>query len=109
VAHRVRNGARFTIIWAISHHPNVVRLGVRYYDTSERKWRKFHPDFIVKTEDGFYLVETKGREEIQVPDKNAAARKWCECVSEAIGVGWRYLYLRSGDWSGKESLKACKG
>jgi type III restriction enzyme len=96
------------VVSFIKNVPNVVGLGVRYYDTSEKKWRKFYPDFIVKTEGGFYLVETKGREEIQVPDKNAAARKWCECVSEATGVGWRYLYLRSGDWSGKESLKACK-
>jgi len=81
---------------------------VRYYDTSKRKWSKFHPDFIVKTENGFYLVETKGREEIQVPDKNAAARKWCEVVSKATGARWCYLYLRDGDWSGEENLKDCE-
>lgn len=96
------------VVSFIKNIPHVVRLQITYYDTRERKWRKFHPDFLVKAEDGFYLVETKGREEIQVPDKNAAARQWCEAVSEATGARWRYLYLREGDWSGKESLKACE-
>jgi len=96
------------VISFIKNVPHVVKLWVRYYDTSKRKWSKFHPDFIVKTENGFYLVETKGREEIQVPDKNAAARKWCEVVSKATGARWCYLYLRDGDWSGKESLKDCE-
>jgi len=96
------------VVSFLKNVPNVVRLWVRYYDTSNGKWSKFYPDFIMKAEDGFYLVETKGREEIQVLDKNAAARKWCEAVSEATGVRWRYLYLREGDWSGKHSLQACE-
>ncbi|MGC9075167.1 MAG: DEAD/DEAH box helicase [Candidatus Bipolaricaulaceae bacterium] len=96
------------VVSFLKNVPHVVRLRIIYYDTREKKWRDFYPDFIVKTKEGFYLVETKGREEIQVPDKNAAARQWCEAVSEATGVRWRYLYLREGDWSGKESLQTCE-
>ena len=57
----------------------------------------------VKTVDGFYIVETKGREEIQILDKNIAVKKWCEVVSKGTGKKWTYLYLREGDWSGKIS------
>jgi len=85
------------------HH--IVGLKITYYDSRERKWRRFYPDFIIKTKDRFYIVETKGREEIQVPDKNIAAQKWCETVTQ--GIGKKYLYLRDGDWNGKENLKDC--
>ncbi|RKX53270.1 MAG: hypothetical protein DRP25_00710 [Thermotoga sp.] len=70
-------------------------LYVNYYDTRNRKWRRFYPDFIVRAQDGYYLVETKGREEIQVPQKNLAAYKWCEAVSQATSRKWKYLYLTS--------------
>ena len=73
--------------------------------------RRFHPDFIVKTKHGYYLVETKGREEIQVPDKNIAALKWCKAISKGTNNRWAYsyLYIREGDWSEKVSLKDCDG
>jgi len=53
-------------------------------------------------------VETKGREEIQVPDKNIATQKWYEAVSKGISKRWVYLYLREGEWSGKITLKDCE-
>ena len=96
------------VISFIKNIPHIVGLKITYYDSRERKWRKFHPDFIVKTKHGYYLVETKGREEIQVPDKNIAARKWCEAVSRGTNNRWVYLYLREGDWRGKVSLKDCE-
>jgi len=96
------------VVSFLKNVPHVVRFRIVYYDTRGKKWRDFYPDFIVKTKEGFYLVETKGREEIQVPDKNAAAQQWCRAVSKATGMRWCYLYLQNGDWSGKESLQACK-
>ena len=82
-----------------------IGLSITYYDSRNRKWRKFYPDFIVKTDHGMYVVETKGREEIQIRDKNIAAHKWCEALSNATGTIWRYLYVREGDWVGKNSLE----
>ena len=95
------------VISFIKNIPHIVGLKITYYDSRERRWRKFYPDFIVKTKEGLYIVETKGREEIQVPDKNIAAKKWCKAVSIVSNRKWKYLYLRKGDWNGKENLKEC--
>ena len=95
------------VISFLKNVPHIVRLYIIYYDSRERKWRKFYPDFIVKTVDGYALVETKGREEIQVLDKNNATVRWCEALSQATCEHWTYIYLREGDWSGKTSLKDC--
>ena len=97
------------VVCFVKNVPYAVRFSITYYDGRERKWRRFYPDFIVKTEkEGekptFYVVETKGREEIQIKDKNRAAKLWCQAVSEATGQNWQYLYLREGDWDGAVNL-----
>jgi len=96
------------VVSFIKNVPHVVGLKIIYYDSRERKWRKFFPDFIVKSKEGFYIVETKGREEIQVVDKNIAAQKWCEAVSNATESKWHYLYLRVGEWEGNKNLEDLK-
>jgi len=96
------------VISFIKNLPHIVGLGITYYDSRERKWRKFYPDFIVKTKKGFYIVEIKGREEIQVYDKNLAAQKWCEAVSKATSLKWVYLYLKENKWRGKKALEEIK-
>ena len=37
------------------------------------------------------LIETKGREDPDVPHKDRAAQLWCEYASELSGVRWQYL------------------
>ena len=44
------------VISFIKNIPHIVGLKITYYDSRERKWRKFYPDFIVKTKYGYYLV-----------------------------------------------------
>ncbi|WP_421656698.1 hypothetical protein [Leptothermofonsia sp. ETS-13] len=75
----------------------------------------YTPDFFVRTIDGhYYLIETKGREDRDVPLKAKAAIAWCEAASsphsltpsprareegrEAGGEGiqWHYLYIPQG-------------
>ena len=42
------------------------------------------PDFIVKTTDGtVWIIETKGREEIDLPQKMKRLRPWCEDATAA--------------------------
>jgi len=42
------------------------------------------PDFLVKTGDGtVWIVETKGREEIDLPQKLARLRQWCADATAA--------------------------
>jgi type III restriction enzyme len=52
----------------------------------------YFPDFVVKTRDqGMFMVETKGREDVEVARKDARARKWCEDASSLSGTSWKYV------------------
>ncbi len=56
----------------------------------------YTPDFIVRKKDGQYLlVETKGREDSDVPAKARAATAWCKSASTKA-VKWEYLYVPQG-------------
>ncbi len=56
----------------------------------------YTPDFIVRKKDGRYLlVETKGREDLDVPAKAKAANAWCKAASAKTCV-WNYLYVSEG-------------
>lgn len=53
----------------------------------------YTPDFFVRTDDGaLWLVETKGREDADVPRKASAAVAWCEAASKS-GTKWQYVYV----------------
>ncbi len=53
----------------------------------------YTPDFLVRSTAGrYYLVETKGREDLDVPAKARAAMAWCQAASEQ-GTPWEYVYL----------------
>ncbi len=56
------------------------------------------PDFLVKSEAGtVYVIETKGREEIDLPQKMARLRQWCADATEAShaagGPPYRFVYV----------------
>lgn len=52
----------------------------------------YTPDFFVMSESGqYYLIETKGKTDVDVPLKARAARAWCESASN--GSRWEYLYV----------------
>lgn len=54
------------------------------------------PDFIVKTTDGtIWIAETKGREELDLPQKAKRLRQWCEdaTVASRAEGGPAYLLL----------------
>lgn len=58
----------------------------------------YTPDFFVKTMDGTVsIVETKGREELDLPKKMARLRQWCEDLATAEnadnGVAYRFVYV----------------
>jgi len=48
-----------------------------------------------QTDGNYLLVETKGREDIDVPIKARAAVEWCKSAS-AQGVKWEYLFVPEG-------------
>jgi type III restriction enzyme len=56
----------------------------------------YTPDFFIRTIDNhYYLVETKGREDRDVPLKAKAAIAWCEAASTET-LQWQYLYIPQG-------------
>ncbi|MFC1762696.1 DEAD/DEAH box helicase family protein [Planctomycetota bacterium] len=53
----------------------------------------YTPDFFVRTTPGHcYVVETKGREDIDVPKKARAAIEWCKSASRKK-CKWEYVYV----------------
>ncbi|MGH8216504.1 MAG: DEAD/DEAH box helicase family protein [Rhodanobacteraceae bacterium] len=59
------------------------------------------PDFIVKTDDGNgWIVETKGREEIDLPQKMKRLAQWCGDATSASnadgGPSYRFVYVDEG-------------
>ena len=56
------------------------------------------PDFLAKTADGtVWIVETKGREEIDLPQKMARLKQWCADATSASqaegGAEYRFVYV----------------
>jgi len=58
----------------------------------------YTPDFIVRTVDGkVWVVETTGHEELDLPQKLARLRQWCEDATEAAkndgGPAYHFVYV----------------
>jgi len=54
----------------------------------------YTPDFLVRTTDGVvWIAETKGREELDLPQKMARLRQWCADATAAEESGQRYEYV----------------
>jgi type III restriction enzyme len=54
----------------------------------------YTPDFIVRdTSSTVWIIETKGREELDLPQKMARLRQWCEDATAAEENGTRYEFI----------------
>ena len=54
----------------------------------------YTPDFIIRTTDNvIWLAETKGREEIDLPQKMARLKQWCADATAAEDNGQRYDFV----------------
>ena len=64
---------------------NYFAIGFRVdYVRANGELSTYTPDFIVRTTDGaIWLVETKGREELDLPQKMARLRQWCSDATAA--------------------------
>ncbi|MFQ5577770.1 MAG: DEAD/DEAH box helicase family protein [Anaerolineae bacterium] len=61
------------------------------YTDSAANLRYYEPDFVTVTKDGrHHLIETKGREDIDVKHKDRAAQLWCENASMLTDNEWLY-------------------
>ena len=58
----------------------------------------YTPDFLIRTTDGtVWIAETKGREELDLPQKMTRLRQWCEDVTNASkadsGLSYKFVYV----------------
>ncbi|MBN1472900.1 MAG: DEAD/DEAH box helicase family protein [Syntrophaceae bacterium] len=77
-------------------------FSVAYSDT-RANIRNYFPDFCVKlSDDDFWVIETKGREDLDVAMKDQAAQCWCENATELTGKNWNYMKVSQSEF---EKLK----
>jgi type III restriction enzyme len=86
--------------------PDVQAFGKNYmavgfkvdYVKASGELSTYAPDFMVRTKDkSVWIVETKGREELDVPQKMARLRQWCidatEASKEEGGTHYGFVYV----------------
>jgi type III restriction enzyme len=80
-------------VQSFSKLPMQLGFAIEYTDATANL-RYYDPDFVAVHTDGtHYLIETKGREDIDVPYKDRAATLWCENATKLTGTKWRYLKI----------------
>jgi type III restriction enzyme len=71
--------------------PEQFGFAIEYTD-SNNNLRYYEPDFVAVLSAGMhYLIETKGREDVDVANKDRAAMLWCENAARLTDANWRYL------------------
>lgn len=92
----------------VSFAKNYLAVGFKIdYVKADGDLSNYVPDFIVKTDDGnVWIVETKGRAELDLPQKMARLAQWCEDVTRAArdrdGRSYRFVFV---DEAGFEAHK----
>lgn len=78
---------------------NYLAVGFKIdYVKADGDLSNYVPDFLVKTADGtVWVIETKGREERDLPQKMARLRQWCADATQASqaegGPAYRFVYV----------------
>lgn len=89
----------------ICYAKNYLAVGFRLdYVNARGDVSNYFPDFLVKkSSNEIYVVETKGREELDVPQKMARLRQWCADVNGLQKeVRYDFVYM---DQPGFESYR----
>ena len=85
---------------AFAKLPEQFGFSIEYPD-SLSNIRNYYPDFIARTKDGtHWIIETKGREDIEVKRKDQAAQRWCENASALTDESWKYLKVPQKEFEG---------
>jgi len=78
-------------VTAFAKLPEQFGFAIEYTDAVSNL-RYYEPDFVAVLSDGtHYLVETKGREDVDVAHKDRAAQIWCENATILTGTTWEYI------------------
>jgi type III restriction enzyme len=70
------------------------------YKTASGSIGNYYPDFFVKKDaDTVYIIETKGREDLDDVEKVKRLAQWCADASERVaGKTYMALYVKQEDW-----------
>ncbi len=86
----------------VSFAKNYLAVGFKLdYVKADGDLSTYTPDFIVKTADGtVWIIETKGREELDLPQKMARLRQWCEdaTAAEENGQHYDFVFVDEASW-----------
>jgi len=88
----------------VSFAKNYLAVGFKIdYVRANGDLSNYVPDFIVKTPDGtVWIIETKGREELDLPQKMNRLRQWSADATEASqaegGARYRFVYVDQGGY-----------
>lgn len=106
VGERSADGLELGFAAFLESAPDVQAFGKNYmavgfkldYVKADGELSNYTPDFLVRTTDGLvWVVETKGREELDVPQKMARLRQWCADATEASkgqgGTRYGFVYV----------------
>jgi type III restriction enzyme len=78
------------VAFAKNAGPQALRID---YLTADHRLAFYTPDFFVRgSEKHYFLVETKGRQDQDVPRKGNAAVEWCKSASKS-GRRWEYVFV----------------
>jgi type III restriction enzyme len=83
---------------AFAKLPSQFGFAIEYTDAATNL-RYYEPDFVAIFADGtHFLIETKGREDIDVAYKDRAASIWCENATMLTGTPWTYLKVPQAEF-----------
>jgi len=70
------------------------------YTDNATNLRYYEPDFVAVLTDGrHWLIETKGREDVDVAHKDRAAKIWCENATLLTETSWNYLKVPQAEFA----------
>ena len=105
VFNRITGDSHFELEFAafLENCPDVVSYAKNYYGVhfkldyinADSSISNYYPDFLVKLTDGqIIVVETKGREDLDVPLKMRRLEQWCEDVNRTMtDVDYDFVYV----------------
>lgn len=86
---------------AFSKLPEQFGFAIEYTDANNNL-RYYEPDFVAFANKVHYLLETKGREDVDVANKDRAAILWCENATRLTGIEWRYVKVPQKEFESLE-------
>ena len=99
-------GFELTFAGFLDNAPDVTAFAKNYlavgfkidYVRADGDLSNYVPDFLVKTADStVWIIETKGREELDLPRKMVRLRQWCADATQASqadgGPAYRFVYV----------------